>query len=91
MKHEKPIVVDIVDQHDIFQKQWIKRRRFYVKCKYKITTVTSSEYKTDFESWDILYEPGQKARKYKKKIEKKDKGAFQQGKCFITVNTEVGK
>jgi len=91
MKHEKPIVVDIVDQHDIFQKQWIKRRRFYVKCKYKITTVSSMEYTNKFNTWDIVYEPGQKARTYKKKIETKDKGAFQQGKCFISVNTEIGK
>ena len=91
MKHPKPIVVDIVDQHEIFQKQWVKRRRFYMKCKYKITTISNTDYTNEFNSWDILYEPGQKARKYKKKIEKKDKGVFQQGKCFIKVNTETLK
>lgn len=91
MKHKKPIVVDIVDQHDIFKKQWIKRRRFYMKCKYKITTITSSEYNTDFDNWELLFEPGQKAKRCRKKIEQKDKGAFEQGKCFIQINTELLK
>jgi superfamily II DNA or RNA helicase len=89
MKHEKPIVVDIVDQHDIFQKQWVKRRRFYVKCNYKITTASSNDYTNAFDSWDVVYEPGQKSRVYKKRIEKKDKGPLMQGKCFIKIDTEV--
>jgi superfamily II DNA or RNA helicase len=28
-KHSQPIVVDIVDKHDLFQKQWLKRKRFF--------------------------------------------------------------
>mgnify|MGYP006091437787 FL=1 len=35
-KHENPMVIDIVDQHDVFIKQWKKRKTFYNKCKYKI-------------------------------------------------------
>ena len=35
-KHENPMVIDIVDQHDVFVKQWKKRLTFYNKCKYKI-------------------------------------------------------
>ena len=35
-KHENPMVIDIIDQHDVFVKQWKKRKTFYNKCKYKI-------------------------------------------------------
>jgi superfamily II DNA or RNA helicase len=33
----EPLVIDIVDEFSIFQGQYIKRRRFYKKCEYKIT------------------------------------------------------
>jgi len=35
-KHTNPIVVDIVDPHAIFQRQYEKREKFYQKNKYKI-------------------------------------------------------
>ena len=44
MKHEFPVVVDIVDPHDIFQRQWLKRRSFYSKCGYTVVETTSSKY-----------------------------------------------
>ena len=36
-KHSKPIVVDMIDAHPPFQKQWMQRQRYYRKCKYSIT------------------------------------------------------
>ena len=44
VKHERPIIVDIVDQHDIFQSQWQKRKAFYKKCKYDIWQTDSVSY-----------------------------------------------
>jgi hypothetical protein len=44
MKHEFPVVVDIVDPHDIFQRQWLKRRSFYAKCGYTVVETTSDKY-----------------------------------------------
>lgn len=35
-KHENPLVIDIVDQHDIFQRQWLKRKKYYDSQKYTI-------------------------------------------------------
>ena len=35
MKHENPVIVDIVDGHDCFQNQWKQRKRFYKKCNYR--------------------------------------------------------
>lgn len=36
VKHEQPLVVDIIDQHDVFKRQWKKRESFYKKNNYKI-------------------------------------------------------
>ena len=44
VRHERPLVVDIVDVHQVFQKQWQKRARFYRKSKYKIVGTTSDRY-----------------------------------------------
>jgi superfamily II DNA or RNA helicase len=44
VKHENPIVVDIVDKHDIFQNQWKQRLRFYKQCNYRIRYVNSNKY-----------------------------------------------
>ena len=35
-KHKRPLVIDIVDKHDIFQRQFSKRKTYYNKKKYKI-------------------------------------------------------
>ena len=32
----QPLIIDIVDSHDIYQGQWLKRRAYYKKCAYKI-------------------------------------------------------
>ena len=87
IKHKKPIVVDIVDQHNIFQRQWTKRRRLYMKSNYRITTNTNVKYNNSFDEWDVMYEPGQKAKRYRKQIEKSERPTLQQGKCFITIDT----
>ena len=44
VKHENPIIVDIVDSHDLFQNQWTQRRRFYKKCNYRIREIDSKTY-----------------------------------------------
>jgi superfamily II DNA or RNA helicase len=60
-KHEfAPIVVDIIDTHDNFQRQWIKRKSFYKKNNYKIIQTSSSHYQPDASKWKTTYEPTQK-------------------------------
>jgi superfamily II DNA or RNA helicase len=85
MKHKNPLVIDIVDQHDIFQKQWIKRRRFYIKHNYKIITSDNKVYNNNYDTWDVIYEPGKNEKKLKKKIFKSEKPKLLQGKCMLTV------
>lgn len=62
-KHIYPLVVDIIDQHDIFEKQWIKRRRFYKKSGYIMKEIESMKYHNDFERWDTVSTRVSKAKK----------------------------
>jgi superfamily II DNA or RNA helicase len=57
-KHEfTPIVVDIIDTHDNFGRQWLKRKSFYKKQNYKIIQTNSVSYDPDVLKWNIVYEP----------------------------------
>ena len=55
--HEQPVVVDIVDTHDLFQKQWLKRKTYYKKEKYAIIKTTSSQYTPDISKWEKVFTP----------------------------------
>ena len=52
VKHEKPIIVDIIDSHDIFQNQWAQRRRFYKKSNYRIREIDSKKYTNMMIDWN---------------------------------------
>lgn len=56
-KHSSPIVIDIVDSHDLFMNQWRKRKTFYKKENYKIIYITSIKYTPDTSSWEVIYVP----------------------------------
>ena len=63
VKHKNPIVVDIIDTHEIFQRQWMQRKRFYKKCQYRIRQIDSTKYasmslnwSTD-TTWKRVFEP----------------------------------
>jgi superfamily II DNA or RNA helicase len=62
-KHSSPIVVDIIDNHSVFQNQWRKRKIFYKKENYKIIYTTYSQYKSDTTSWSILFTPCESRQK----------------------------
>jgi superfamily II DNA or RNA helicase len=44
VKHERPLVVDVVDEHYVFAKQWTKRAAFYKKNGYHITCSDNLHY-----------------------------------------------
>ena len=63
VRHDNPIVVDIVDRHDVFQNQWRQRKTFYRKCNYRILAMDSVRYqgmsldwKVD-KTWSKVFEP----------------------------------
>jgi len=61
VKHENPIIVDIVDRHDVFQNQFRQRKTFYRKCNYRIVSMDSVRYQgfpEDYmKSWSKVFEP----------------------------------
>ena len=70
-KHSSPIVVDIVDSHDLFKNQWRKRKTFYKKENYKIIYTISTEYTIDLSKWTVVYTPNSKGSRECKSIKKK--------------------
>ena len=54
-KHDysHPIIYDFVDSHDVFQRQWAKRKSYYKKQNYKIIGSNSMDY----TKWKIINEP----------------------------------
>jgi superfamily II DNA or RNA helicase len=88
VKHENPIIVDIVDSHDLFQNQWKQRRQFYKKCNYRISQIDSRKYTdmTNTSTWPSVFEP-----KKQKVVEETPKvcgstGTIFEGKCLIKMN-----
>ena len=80
-KHSQPIVVDIIDSHDLFQKQWLKRKTFYKKQNYKIVYTTNTKYLENASSWELEYDPTCKKEKTTRaKTSEKDELP---GKCLI--------
>ena len=55
--HDQPVVVDIVDSHDPFVKQWGKRKTFYKRENYQIDKVMSSTYKGVDTEWETVMVP----------------------------------
>ena len=52
-----PIIYDFVDTHDVFQRQWLKRKSYYKKQNYKIIGTNSLEYNDIFNEWKEVYQP----------------------------------
>jgi superfamily II DNA or RNA helicase len=50
-------IVDIIDTHDNFQRQWLKRKAFYKKQNYKIIHTNSLNYTPDVRKWKTIFEP----------------------------------
>jgi len=50
-KHTAPIVVDIIDSHEIFVRQWYKRCSFYKKNGYTIVQTSFDAYTPDVSQW----------------------------------------
>lgn len=63
VRHENPVVVDIVDRHEIFQNQWKQRKTFYRKSNYRIRSIDSIRYGgmtvdwTADRTWSRVFDP----------------------------------
>ena len=59
VKHTTPIVIDIVDAHDLFKNQWQKRKSYYKKQNYRIIVTDSGLYNSNETNgcWTTAYNP----------------------------------
>jgi superfamily II DNA or RNA helicase len=78
-KHGTPVVVDIIDSHQPFKNQWLKRRTFYKKQNYPIIMTNSNKYVPDTRKWTSIFQP--KVLHGEKKEELKE----EKGKCLINI------
>jgi superfamily II DNA or RNA helicase len=60
-KHSSPLVIDIIDAHDIFMSQWYKRRKYYKSQNYKVLVCDNEQYEAghnkDLSKWKVSWEP----------------------------------
>jgi superfamily II DNA or RNA helicase len=58
-KHTTPVVIDIIDAHDLFINQWQKRKAYYKKQNYKIIVTENGLYCSDDKNgcWLTAYNP----------------------------------
>jgi superfamily II DNA or RNA helicase len=62
VKHGRPLVIDIVDQQDIFKNQWYKRRAYYVKQNYDILMTDSPTYDASDAHHPVQWTPDHVAK-----------------------------
>ena len=88
-KHENPLVIDLVDIHNCFQNQFLKRKIFYNKQNYKIIKTNNEKYieyirkinkdinyMNNNDIWEEIY-------KNKKQIKKESSDILLVKKCLI--------
>lgn len=73
------IVIDIIDQHQIFQRHWTKRRAWYNKQKYKIMLTNSDGYKNN--DWNDITK--KKSNKNKVTTQALKTAINLNGKCLL--------
>jgi len=86
VKHAQPIVVDIVDSHELFKRQFQQRKMFYRKCQYDIYWTSSNRYtnmfQDDWKNPDNRVWTADKSR-YSKKNANPRNEIIGKGQCMI--------
>ncbi len=78
-KTATPTIYDFVDYHDIFKKQYLKRKTFYKKNNYKIVETDNNKYSKDLTKWKSISDN----RKCDKQINDIENDDLLKGKCLI--------
>ena len=95
-KHSSPLVIDIIDEHDIFMSQWYKRRKYYKSQNYKILICDNHEYSEggynkDLSKWKVSWEPTVKDKGGSKNIRVGQKSIAEQLKIKMNLTLTVPK
>jgi superfamily II DNA or RNA helicase len=88
---QQPTVIDIIDQHAIFKRQWGKRKTYFMKQNYKIIHTNNDLYYLNEDggsnTWTILFDPDEKKKSEKEgKKGKKGKKEEKKGVCVINLD-----
>jgi superfamily II DNA or RNA helicase len=51
-----PIIYDFVDSHDLFQRQWLKRKAYYKKQNFKIIGTNNLDYDSSSTKWKVIFD-----------------------------------
>jgi superfamily II DNA or RNA helicase len=51
-----PIIYDFVDTHELFQRQWAKRKSYYKKQNYKMIGTNNVDYTTQYSKWRRIHD-----------------------------------
>jgi hypothetical protein len=96
VKHANPVVVDVVDRHDVFQNQWKQRKTFYRKCNYRIRQISSKVYQGMSLNWDEdttwtrVFDPKQKAESAESAdSDEEPKIDYSQRTCLISLDSDL--
>lgn len=76
-KHEQPLVIDIIDSHELFKKQWDKRKNYYLQNNYKIL-YTKDFIKNNYNDNNIWMEI---------KKERKNNKQEKNNKCLLNISS----
>tara|TARA_Y100000591_G_C21853742_1_gene713420 strand:- start:5292 stop:6863 length:1572 start_codon:yes stop_codon:yes gene_type:complete len=86
-KHEQPLIIDIVDTHDPFLKQFEKRKKFYYDNKYNIISTNNELYSTLDHYKNLVYND---ENKIWKQLLKATRGSKKQPrKCNIDIQISI--
>lgn len=77
-KNGEKLVIDFIDQHDIFKRHWDKRRIWYNTQNFTISMTDVEGYKED--NWELV--PSRKKSK-KMKVNTEPYGSLLNGKCLL--------
>lgn len=99
VRHSQPVVVDIIDTHELFQNQWKQRVSYYKKCNYNVCKTDSVQYQNskkegklpcnDDKIWKITYKSKENIQeKMQDKMQEKEK---ENNKKVDVKNTIIGK
>lgn len=78
VKRERPLVIDIVDTHDLFKRQFKKRAAFYKKNNYTILTSDNTRYMKD--EWEEMKKRG-RSKKRDTEVDVPNAGV-----CLLSIN-----
>jgi superfamily II DNA or RNA helicase len=72
-----PIIYDFIDTHEVFRKQWLKRKAYYKKQNYRIIYTSSESYSVDQKIWTDVFQPNlnTKIKKVVNKTSNKNKSS----------------